>query len=191
MKKVRDSVRDSFVVLTLAAVPLCGSFCGEDDAAQVVDGGLDAHVADAEVIEDAALGADVPDVSAHDAGIDATVVIIADSGVPSVRFVRPIDGDVVGTETVMTFDAELFELVPAHRPSRDGEGHLHLFVDAPCARPGDVIVSEPGVVFELDEGQKTAFVVLTAGIHSLCLQAGTSAHVALPIQDAITIDVRE
>lgn len=169
---------------------MCGSFCGDEESSRLVDGGLDAHVEDAEVIEDASLDAEVLDASVHDTGVDATAVIVADAGAPRVRFVRPLDGDVVGTQTVFSFGAEHFDLVPAHRPVRDGEGHLHLFVDAPCARPGDVIVSEPGVVFDLDEGQKSALVVLTEGIHALCLQAGTSDHVALPIQDAITVEVR-
>jgi hypothetical protein len=180
-------VRDSFVVLTLVAVPLCGSFCGEDDAAPVLDGGLDARVEapDAEVID-----VSFADVDVLDAAIEDAEVGVPDSGEPRVFFVKPVDGDVIATQTVFSFDVEGFELVPAHRVTGALAGHLHLFVDAPCVSPGEVITSEPGVVYELDEGQKTAFVVLSVGIHTLCLQAGTSEHVALPIRDAIAVDVR-
>jgi hypothetical protein len=202
--------RELTVVLALVSMPLSGSLCGEEEEAQLVapDAG------DAGVVNDAELGIDAVsiarDASEEDVGdvgssttsdaaiasdaSDAEVVTsdasAMDAAMPRVFFVSPIDGEIIGAQTVFWFDVEGFTLSPAFRPSGPGEGHLHLFVNRPCARPGDVIERVPEAVFDLDEGQKSAFVVLPIGIHALCLQAGTSAHVALSMTDAIVVQVR-
>ncbi|MCK6546244.1 DUF4399 domain-containing protein [Myxococcota bacterium] len=205
-----NKTKELTVILALVSVPLSGSLCGEEEVARVVaqDGGagdaapeVDAGSisGDAEVgveldaatstVSDAAIDdEDAADASvAMDAAPDAAT---PDAAMPRVFFVSPRNGEIIGAQTVFWFDVEGFTLMPAFRPNGAGEGHLHLFVDRSCATPGDVIERVPDAVFDLDEGQRSAFVVLSVGIHALCVQAGTASHVALPLTDAIVVEVR-
>lgn len=116
---------------------------------------------------------------------DEITVTVDDS--PSVAFVEPANGAAVTAPVVLKFAAFNFTLEPAGEV-QEGAGHLHLMVDAPCIEPGQPIPRDDQHV-HLGMGQTETELPLAPGEHTLCLQAGDGAHVALDITREITITV--
>lgn len=163
------------------------------DAGELADAGLgdaglaDAGLADAGLATDAGLPSDAGELA--DAAITDAAGATPDASVaPRVFFVAPRNGDVIAAQTVLTAGVEGFQLVPAIYPIAPGTGHLHILIDAPCVAPGSPIAAT-STQLDLAEAQSGAFVELSQGQHTLCLQAGDSAHVALDLTDVITVTV--
>jgi hypothetical protein len=147
-------------------------------------------VPDADGVDaDAVDGGELRDAKTSDAEAGDAALVHDDATVnPSQRvyFISPNDGAHVAEDTVYQVGADELTLVAAVHPVAPDEGHLHVFIDQPCVSPGEVIAR--GVsVRDLDEGETMARIHLEAGVHTLCLQAGNSAHVALALTDEITV----
>lgn len=199
-------------LIVALAVPLSGSWCAEDppagglrppppprprDGGGLVEGAPEAEAPELEVVRlDAStvalsgwLDAHEVDASIEDAGpldaepFDAAIV-------PRVFWVSPANGAHLVSASLFVMGTENFVLVPAHRPSATNQGHLHVLVDLPCNAPGDPFPRGLSEVVDLSEAQFEVRLVLPAGPHTLCLQAGTSGHVALPLTDVLTVLVQ-
>lgn len=106
---------------------------------------------------------------------------------PSVAFAGPSNGTSVTNPVQMKFSTVGFELEPAGEVS-EGHGHLHVMVDVPCIAPGQPIPKDAQHV-HFGKGQTEGAIDLAAGKHTLCLQAGDGAHMALDLTDEITVTV--
>ena len=99
----------------------------------------------------------------------------------------PEDGATVQSPFTVGMEAEGLTIEPAGE-ARDGAGHFHLMVDTDCVAPGQVIPEDEGHL-HYGDGATEAELNLSAGEHSLCLQAGDGAHTALGLTDEVTITV--
>jgi hypothetical protein len=107
-----------------------------------------------------------------------------------VTFVSPRDGDVVTSPVEVKMAAEDFIVEPAANSVREGHGHLHIMVDAPCVE-SRLTVPPDDQHLHFGDGSTSAKIALEPGEHFLCLQAADGAHKALPIVDEIAITVAE
>jgi hypothetical protein len=118
---------------------------------------------------------------------DKTPTVATDTGPASVAFTKPADGAAVSNPVSVAFRAKGFTLEPAGAV-HPGAGHLHVMVDRPCLAMGDAIPKDAQHL-HFGKGQTSGAIDLTAGTHTLCLQAGDGAHTALDLTDKITITV--
>ncbi len=94
-----------------------------------------------------------------------------------VFFVAPPDKASVSSPVPVSLGVENFTVEPAGAV-REGAGHLHILVDTPCLASGEVIPQDEKHL-HYGNGQMAADLELSAGEHTLCLQAANGAHVAL------------
>jgi hypothetical protein len=111
----------------------------------------------------------------------------AGAGGASVSFTEPVDGAQVIGAVKVKMAATNFTIEPAGEV-KAGAGHFHIMVDTDCIAPGQVIPKDDKHV-HYGMAQTEAELILAAGEHTLCLQAGDGAHTALDLTDKITIDV--
>ncbi len=104
-----------------------------------------------------------------------------------VFFTQPLDGASVRAPVQVAMGAEGLVVEPAG-PVREGAGHFHVVVDAPCVEAGKVVPAD-ATHHHLGKGQTDATLDLEAGEHTLCLQAGDGAHTAFGATDRITLVV--
>jgi hypothetical protein len=111
----------------------------------------------------------------------------AASNAAAVAFSTPVDGAAVSNPVHVAFTATGFTLEPAGEVHEDA-GHLHVMVDRPCVAAGETIPKDAQHL-HFGKGQTSGLIDLTAGKHTLCLQAGDGAHTALDLTDEITVTV--
>jgi hypothetical protein len=104
-----------------------------------------------------------------------------------VSFAAPSDGASVSNPVRVAFATSHFTVEPAG-VVHEHAGHLHVMVDVPCLDPGQPIPKDASHL-HFGGGQTEATVDLSAGEHTLCLQAGDGAHNALGLTDQITVTV--
>lgn len=95
-----------------------------------------------------------------------------------VTFVDLKNGATVSSPVMVKMAAENFTVEPAGEV-KAGAGHLHITVDGECTTAGQVITKD-NAHLHYGNGQVEATLELAAGPHTLCLQAGDGAHIALP-----------
>jgi len=95
-----------------------------------------------------------------------------------VTFVEPKNGAAVSSPVAVKMAAENFTVEPAGEV-KAGAGHLHITVDGECTPVGQVVTKDD-THLHYGKGQVEATLDLAAGPHTLCLQAGDGAHIALP-----------
>lgn len=121
----------------------------------------------------------------------------ASTSAPQIKILSPANGATVAGPKV-AFDVEVpnWTFVDANQPAKDGEGHLHFFVDVPA---GTV---QAGSAIPLD--QKATFVhagkapytkreiELSPGEHTVTVVMGNSLHQALanPAPASVTFTVK-
>lgn len=181
-----------FMFTVLAAIPLSGSFCGEDTDDSLrppPEVSVDVGTAfDADGGARAAIDADLAPIDAPDAA--HTFTTDGDTGpAERVYFVTPHEGEVVPARALYATIVEGFRLVPSWVPEAPHQGHLHLVVDQPCPLAGERVEETIGEVLELSEGQSEAQLVLTPGAHEVCVVAGDRAHVAFGLTDRVHVQV--
>ena len=98
--------------------------------------------------------------------------------VAKVTFVDLRNGATVSSPVVVKMAAENFTVEPAGEV-KAGAGHLHITVDGECTPAGQVVTKDDAHL-HYGKGQVEATLDLSAGPHTLCLQAGDGAHIALP-----------
>ena len=153
--------RIRFLVVTAAAASMALAACGDDVGGE-------------------GSGATVT------TGAEATTSTGAPDG-PSVRFTEPADGaEVIGAVTVKMAATD-FTIEPAGEV-KPGAGHFHIMVDTDCITPGQVIPKDDKHM-HYGMGQTETELTVTAGDHTLCLQAGDGAHTALDLTHKISIKV--
>lgn len=109
-------------------------------------------------------------------------------GEPSISILAPADGEVVRSPFVMEVVVTNFELAPAGG-ARDGEGHFHIRVDAPCLQAGEALPDDDRTI-HIGSGDRFAEVALPRGTYQLCAQIGDGFHVAVNITDSMTVVVK-
>lgn len=110
---------------------------------------------------------------------------------PRVFFTSPADGASVDSPVHVTLGAENFT-VEAAGAVKAGAGHLHIMVDTDCVAAGATIPKDAQHV-HYGQAQVEADLELTAGPHTLCLQAADGVHTALAgdgLTQKITITVK-
>lgn len=108
---------------------------------------------------------------------------------PTVTFAGIADGETVASPVSISFAATDFDIVAAGDAGDSATaGHMHVMIDTACVEPGVAIVKDDSHI-HFGDGATTAELELTAGSHTLCLQAGDDAHIALDVTDEITITV--
>jgi hypothetical protein len=110
----------------------------------------------------------------------------ADPG-PSVSFTKPADGAHVAGGVVVEMAAHGITIEPAGEVHPDA-GHFHVIADDGCVNPGEAVPKDADHI-HFGKAQTTGTIYLGPGKHTLCLQPGDGAHVALDPTDKITVDV--
>jgi len=108
-----------------------------------------------------------------------------------VFFTEPMDKMTVSSPVKVTMGAENFTIEPAGTV-KEAAGHFHIMVDTDCVEVGQVIPKDD-THLHYGKGQTEAQLTLSPGSHTLCLQAGNGAHIALPgngLTQKITIEVK-
>lgn len=127
-------------------------------------------------------------------GMDQAGDMEGGDGQPSVRFVRPGDGDTVTSPVRIVFGSENVEVaaVPdtVDQP-REGTIHYHLGVDTDCLPPGTRIPSaSPWIHF--GDGSSEIEQQLAPGEHRLTVQAGDDEHMTIEgLCETVTVTVAE
>jgi hypothetical protein len=111
----------------------------------------------------------------------------AGAGAASVSFTEPVDGAQVIGAVKVKMAATNFTIEPAGEV-KAGAGHFHIMVDTDCIATGEIIPKDDKHL-HYGMAQTEAELILAAGEHTLCLQAGDGAHTALDLTDKITINV--
>jgi hypothetical protein len=117
----------------------------------------------------------------------ATTTSSASATGPAVSFVEPEDGAQVIGAVKVKMAATNFTIEPAGEV-KPGAGHFHIMVDTDCIAPGQVIPKDDKHL-HYGMAQTEAELTLSAGEHTLCLQAGDGAHTALDLTDKVTFKV--
>jgi hypothetical protein len=122
-----------------------------------------------------------------------TVVVLTACGGGStqeidVDFQEPQSDTTVSSPVTVKMEAEGITIEPAGAV-REGAGHFHLMVDAPCVTPGQTIPQDDNHT-HYGKAQAEDTLELPPGPHTLCLQVGDGAHKALPITEMMTITVK-
>ncbi len=108
-------------------------------------------------------------------------------GEPQLTITGPADNATVTSPLVLSLDVENLTLSPAGE-TQDGEGHLHVFLDQDCMQPGLIIPDEEHILHVPDEALIVT-IDLDPGRHDLCVQIGDGFHVAVAVQDRISVTV--
>lgn len=119
------------------------------------------------------------------------LVACANANQAEVSFVEPKNGAAVASPVKVKMAATNFVVEPAGEV-KEGAGHLHIMVDAPCVAAGQVVPKDD-THLHYGKGQVEAELELTPGKHILCLQAADGAHIALTgdgMTDVIEIEVK-
>ena len=116
-------------------------------------------------------------------GLALTLSILVAACAPAapaakVTFIEPKNGAAVSSPVAVKMAAENFTVEPAGEV-KAGAGHLHITVDGECTPVGQVVTKDD-THLHYGKGQVEATLDLAAGPHTLCLQAGDGAHIALP-----------
>ncbi|MEM7030548.1 MAG: DUF4399 domain-containing protein [Chloroflexota bacterium] len=124
---------------------------------------------------------------------EITVMVEEGAGAQSIRFVSPVDGDVVsGTFDVQMASTGLF-VEAAGAVLREQGGHMHILIDADFIEAGNVVPKDDQHL-HFGGGQTTTELTLEPGEYVLRLQMANGAHLALDgdqYRDEITITVSE
>lgn len=99
----------------------------------------------------------------------------------------PMDGATVARRFVVEMAATGIDIEAAGQV-RDGAGHFHVMVDAPCVEPGEVVPKDDQHL-HFGNGQTEAQLFLEPGDHELCLQVADGAHTALDVTEEISVTV--
>jgi hypothetical protein len=113
------------------------------------------------------------------------------AGKSRVFFTSPADKATVSSPVKATMGAESFTIEPAGEV-KPGAGHLHIMVDTDCVAAGQAVPKDD-THLHFGKGQTDAELKLSPGTHTLCLQAGDGAHVAVAgegMTQKITITVK-
>ncbi len=125
------------------------------------------------------------------AGDDATVVAAttttAKPSGPSVELVTPTNNSVWHGAVTLKMAANDFMIEPAGEVHPDA-GHFHVIADHGCVATGQAIPKDADHV-HFGKAQMDGKIYLEPGKHTLCLQVGDGAHMALPITDTVTVTV--
>lgn len=111
-------------------------------------------------------------------------------GQPSIRIVSPTNGAVSGPEVEVEIEVTGLELQPAG-VTADLSGHVHLFIDRSCYRPGEVIPAGLDNIVHLGDGTTKRVITLPPGSHKICAVLGDGYHVALSLQHTVEFEVAE
>lgn len=106
----------------------------------------------------------------------------------AVEITSPVDGASVTSPVKVTMAATNFVVEPAGSV-REGAGHFHVMVDTACVAKGTPIPLETKGYNHFGKAQLEANLDLPPGTHTLCLQAGDGAHLALDLTDSVTVTV--
>jgi hypothetical protein len=106
---------------------------------------------------------------------------------PSVAISEPAKDATVPSPVVVKLAAYNFTVEPAGEV-HDKAGHLHVMVDTPCVEVGQPIPKDDTHI-HLGQGQLETSIPLAPGPHTLCVQAGDGAHMALPITREVAFTV--
>lgn len=112
------------------------------------------------------------------------ISVTIDGEEPYVTLAVP-DGETLSSPVSVTMEANGIDIEPAGE-SRDGAGHFHLMVDAPCLEAGEAIPKDD-THLHFGDGSTETELELAPGEHTLCLQVGDGAHEALPVTHRVTI----
>jgi uncharacterized protein DUF4399 len=108
---------------------------------------------------------------------------------PMVYFLEPHDLDILtGGIVSVKMGASELTIEPSSNGNGEFRGHFHI-LDGYCVAPGTHLDHRDDV-FDFANGQSEGRIVLTVGLHHLCLQLGTGDHVALRWKNQISIQVR-
>lgn len=131
-----------------------------------------------------------PSPAARTGPVTSTAVISEQATSPSVRFVEPVDGDVVVSPFEVTMAAEGLTVEPAGEIHEES-GHFHILIDTDFVPPGELLPFDEQHL-HFGRGQLTTTVELEPGVHTLRLQFANGAHIALEgdaYRDEITVTV--
>ena len=116
---------------------------------------------------------------------------------PQIKILSPANGATIdGSKVAIDVEVAGWKFVDANQPAKDGEGHLHFFVDVPAG------AVQAGSAIPLD--QKASFVhagkapytqreiELGPGQHTITVVMGNSLHQALavPVPASVTFTVK-
>ena len=124
--------------------------------------------------------------AAESAEVPKTPEATAVSTEPRIFFTNIEDGDTVSSPVLFQWGSENFTIEPYGNVDDGpivhvGAGHLHILIDAPCVKAGEQIRNpSDGSQIHYLLGQTEGELKLMPGEHTLCLQAGNGAHIALP-----------
>lgn len=124
----------------------------------------------------------------QDPEADASTTDTGARQTPTIRVIRPLDGETVPQTFEIEVDVDSFELQAAGR-AEAGKGHWHVIVDEGCVEPGEPI-PRGADHFHTGDGSNTRTVQLSPGPHELCIQVGDGFHVAVNISDTVNVTVR-
>jgi hypothetical protein len=113
------------------------------------------------------------------------------SGPASAEIFSPVEGAEVSNPVTVGCKVQGITLEPQGIGKvTEGRGHLHLIVDNGCVEAGQPIPPDgtPGYNHVgYGKFQTAASIDLTPGQHTLCLQVGNGAHIALDLTDEVTV----
>jgi hypothetical protein len=118
-----------------------------------------------------------PTPAAPASPVTSTAAISEQAPSPAVRFVAPVDGDVVVSPFEVTMAAEGLTVEPAGE-IHEGSGHFHILLDTDFVPPGELLPFDEQHL-HFGRGQLTTTVELEPGVHTLRLQFANGAHMAL------------
>ncbi len=123
---------------------------------------------------------------------EMTVTVVGEqAGMPHVRFVAPVDGDMVPPRFDVEMAAEGLVIEPAGE-IHEGAGHFHIMVDSAFVAPGELVPFDDKHL-HFGQGQLTTTLELAPGFHVLRLQVANGAHFALAgeqYRDEISVIVK-
>ena len=102
--------------------------------------------------------------------------------------IEPADGATVTSPVTITVEMEGIEPGPAGELV-DGEGHMHVIVNADCLPIGQAIPGPDETYMHWGDGSVSKEVELPVGEHKLCIQAADGFHQAYDAIDVITVRV--
>ena len=120
----------------------------------------------------------------------SSTAISTENVLTSVHFVTPQDGEKV-SQSIDVEMAAVGLIIEPDGEIREGAGHFHILVDTDFIAPGELLPFDTHHL-HFGEGQQATTLALEPGVHTLRLQLGNGAHIALEgeqYRDEITITV--
>ena len=116
------------------------------------------------------------------------------AGKATLRIVSPAAGATVkGPAVKVEVEATNFKLLAANPTAKEGEGHVHFFIDVPASsvKVGDAIpLDQPKVYVHAGKEPFTSReLTLTAGKHTIMVVAADSLHRALAMPEPVSISL--